>query len=49
MTFIVDTGSTWSWLASEDCEKCPGNHYQYHLSTDYKNFNIYYLGMHQWK
>ena len=47
MTFIVDTGSTWSWLTSEDCENCPGNHYQYHLSSDYKTYheveNIQYM------
>ena len=40
MTFIIDTGSTWSWLTSEDCRVCPGNHYQYHKSTDFKSYDV---------
>ena len=40
MSLIVDTGSTWSWLTSEDCKGCPGSHYEYHKSTNYKDYDI---------
>lgn len=39
MTFIFDTGSAWTWIPSEDCDKteCTKNHYNYKLSEGYKN------------
>ena len=38
MTFIFDTGSAWTWIASSDCPKtmCPNNHYYYHLSRGFR-------------
>lgn len=37
MTFLLDTGSAWLWLANEDCpaEQCRYDHYEYHLSSSY--------------
>lgn len=35
MSFIFDTGSSWTWVPNSDCLTCPGNHYSYAFSEDY--------------
>mmetsp|Transcript_14305 Transcript_14305/g.24347 ORF Transcript_14305/g.24347 Transcript_14305/m.24347 type:complete len:85 (+) Transcript_14305:341-595(+) len=39
MTFIFDTGSTWTWIPSIDCpdSQCPNEHYDYDKSSGYRN------------
>ena len=39
MSFIIDTGSSWTWLPNEDCpdSQCAKNHYNYQKSDGYKN------------
>ena len=39
MTFIFDTGSSWTWLPNADCpdSQCAKNHYNYKRSTSYSN------------
>jgi len=38
MTFLIDTGSSWTWLPNADCPKdqCKNNIYQYQKSYAYK-------------
>lgn len=37
MTFIIDTGSQWTWIPSADCpdEQCINDHYRYSESQGY--------------
>ena len=37
MSFIFDTGSTWTWIPNKDCpeSQCPNDHYYYDRSTNY--------------
>ena len=39
MTFIFDTGSSWTWVPNADCpdEECARRHYDYSKSTQYRN------------
>jgi hypothetical protein len=37
MSFIFDTGSTWTWIPNKDCaySQCPNGKYNYDQSTEY--------------
>ena len=39
MSFIIDTGSSWTWLPNSDCpyNECVKNHYNYGQSGHYTN------------
>lgn len=39
MTFIFDTGSSWTWVPNEDCpdDQCTKRHYEYSKSNMYRD------------
>ena len=42
MSFIVDTGSPWTWMPNSDCpdNECTKGHYNYALSSGFTNSRV---------